>query len=47
MKLDLEAHDLLWGMLVDFLTEDATLWVEEMLKRGDPVVVRRAITSAD
>lgn len=47
MKLELEAHDLLWGMTVDFLTEDAPLWVKEVLQRGDPVVVRRAITSVD
>ena len=47
MKLELEAHDLVWGMTVDFLTEDAPLWVKEVLQRGDPVVVRRAITSVD
>jgi len=47
MKLKLEAHDLLWGMTVNFLTEDAPLWVKEVLQRGDPVVVRRAITSVD
>jgi len=47
MKLELEAHDLLWGMTVDFLAEDAPLWVKEVLQRGDPVVVRRAITSVD
>ncbi|WP_133974049.1 malonate decarboxylase holo-ACP synthase [Acinetobacter calcoaceticus] len=47
MKLVLEAHDLLWGMTVDYLTDDAPLWVKEVLLRGDPVVVRRAITSAD
>lgn len=47
MKLELEAHDLLWGMTVDFLAEDAPLWVKEILQRGDPVVVRRAITSVD
>jgi len=47
MKLVLEAHDLLWGMMVDCLTDDVPLWVEEVLQRGDPVVVRRAITSPD
>ncbi len=47
MKLELEAHDLLWGMTVDCLADDAPLWVREVLLRGDPVVVRREITSAD
>ncbi|MCG9504837.1 MULTISPECIES: malonate decarboxylase holo-ACP synthase [Acinetobacter] len=44
MKLKLEAHDLLWGMTVDCLADDAPHWVREVLQRGDPVVVRRAIT---
>ncbi|WP_032881622.1 malonate decarboxylase holo-ACP synthase [Acinetobacter sp. WC-323] len=47
MKLKLEAHDLLWGMSADALAEDAPLWVKAVLQRGDPVVVRRAITAAD
>lgn len=47
MKLELEAHDLLWGMTVDFLAEDAPLWVKEVLQRGDPVVVRREVTPED
>lgn len=47
MKLKLEAHDLLWGMTVDCLADDAPHWVREVLQRGDPVVVRRAITPAD
>jgi len=47
MKLKLEAHDLLWGMTVDCLVDDAPLWVKEVLLRGDPVVVRRAITPVD
>ncbi|USP39069.1 malonate decarboxylase holo-ACP synthase [Acinetobacter sp. XS-4] len=47
MKLELEAHDLLWGMTVDCLADDAPLWVKEVLQRGDPVVVRRAITPVD
>ncbi|MFV5373891.1 malonate decarboxylase holo-ACP synthase [Acinetobacter calcoaceticus] len=47
MKLDLEAHDLLWGMTADCLADDAPLWVKEVLLRGDPVVVRRAITPLD
>lgn len=47
MKLRLEAHDLLWGMTVDCLADDAPLWVREVLLRGDPVVVRREITPED
>jgi phosphoribosyl-dephospho-CoA transferase len=47
MILDLEAHDLLWGMTADCLADDAPLWVKEVLLRGDPVVVRRAITPLD
>ncbi|GAA5585363.1 phosphoribosyl-dephospho-CoA transferase [Acinetobacter calcoaceticus] len=47
MKLDLEAHDLLWGMAADCLADDAPLWAKEVLLRGDPVVVRRAITPVD
>ncbi|MCH7295041.1 malonate decarboxylase holo-ACP synthase [Acinetobacter higginsii] len=47
MKLELEAHDLLWGMTVSCLADDAPLWLKEVLLRGDPVVVRRAITSVD
>jgi len=47
MKLELEAHDLLWGMTVDCLADDAPLWVKEVLLRGDPVVVRREITPED
>jgi phosphoribosyl-dephospho-CoA transferase len=47
MKLKLEAHDLLWGMTVDCLADDAPHWVKEVVQRGDPVVVRRAMTSID
>lgn len=47
MKLKLEAHDLLWGMTVDCLADDAPLWVKQVLQRGDPVVVRRGITPVD
>ena len=47
MTLKLEAHDLLWGMTVDCLADDAPLWVKEVLLRGDPVVVRREITPVD
>jgi len=47
MKLKLEAHDLLWGMTVDCLADDAPLWVKEVFLRGDPVVVRREITPED
>ncbi|SST06189.1 phosphoribosyl-dephospho-CoA transferase [Acinetobacter baumannii] len=37
MKLKLEAHDLLWGMTVDCLADDAPHWVKEVLQRGDPI----------
>lgn len=47
MSAQLEAHDLLWGMSADALTGDAPLWVKAVLQRGDPVVVRRAITAVD
>ena len=47
MTTQLEAHDLLWGMSADALAEDVPLWVKAVLQRGDPVVVRRAITAAD
>lgn len=47
MTAQLEAHDLLWGMSADALAEDVPLWVKAVLQRGDPVVVRRAITAAD
>ncbi|MFV5624467.1 malonate decarboxylase holo-ACP synthase [Acinetobacter baumannii] len=47
MKLKLEANDLLWGMTVDCLADDAPHWVREVLQRGDPVVVRREITPED
>lgn len=47
MTAQLEAHDLLWGMSADALAEGAPLWVKAVLQRGDPVVVRRAITAAD
>jgi len=47
MKLKLEAHDLLWGLTVDCLADDAPHWVREILQRDVPVVVRRAITPVD
>lgn len=47
MSAQLEAHDLLWGMSADALAGDVPLWVKSVLQRGDPVVVRRAITAAD
>ncbi len=34
-------------MTVDCLADDAPHWVREVLQRGDPVVVRRAITPVD
>ncbi|MBT2296802.1 malonate decarboxylase holo-ACP synthase [Pseudomonas fluorescens] len=39
------AHDLLWGMTPQQLPADAPAWAVESLRRGQPVVVRRAITA--
>ncbi|WP_426118932.1 malonate decarboxylase holo-ACP synthase [Pseudomonas sp. DSP3-2-2] len=36
------AHDLLWGMPVSALPDDAPDWVVEAVRLGHPVVVRRA-----
>ena len=33
MKLKLEAHDLLWGMTVDCLADDAPDWVRGVTTR--------------
>lgn len=38
-----QPHDLLWGMTVTDLPFDAPNWVAQVIQRGDPVVVRRAI----
>lgn len=40
-------HDLLWGLPVHALADDAPDWVAEALSLGHPVVVRRALTAAD
>ncbi len=40
-------HDLLWGLPVRALPDDAPDWVAEALSFGQPVVVRRALTAAD
>ena len=44
--MQLQAHDLLWGMTLDLLDADAPAWVKTVIAQGQPVVVRRAITDA-
>lgn len=39
------AHDLLWGMTAQQLPADAPQWAVESLSAGQPVVVRRALSS--
>ncbi|MBV4521401.1 malonate decarboxylase holo-ACP synthase [Pseudomonas sp. SWRI74] len=41
------AHDLLWGMTPAQLPADAPAWAVESLSAGQPVVVRRALSTAD
>ena len=41
------AHDLLWGMTPAQLPADAPAWAVESLIAGQPVVVRRALSTAD
>ncbi|MDB6144601.1 MAG: mdcG, partial [Pseudomonas sp.] len=40
-------HDLLWGLPVHALAIDAPKWVAEAVSFGQPVVVRRALATAD
>ncbi len=44
---DFMPHDLLWGLTPTQLPEDAPAWVGEALGLGQPVVVRRALTTPD
>lgn len=46
MHMHLQAHDLLWGMTLDFLNKDAPDWVKNTVRQEHPVVVRRALTNA-
>jgi phosphoribosyl-dephospho-CoA transferase len=39
------AHDLLWGMTPEQLPADAPAWVVESIRAGQPVVVRRAVST--
>ncbi len=39
------AHDLLWGMSPEQLPADAPAWVIESISQGQPVVVRRAVST--
>ncbi|AWM94817.1 phosphoribosyl-dephospho-CoA transferase [Pseudomonas sp. 31-12] len=41
------AHDLLWGMTLEQLPMDAPAWVIESIRAGQPVVVRRALSTPD
>lgn len=40
-------HDLLWGMPLSALPDDAPQWCVEVLSLGHPVVVRRALVGVD
>lgn len=42
----MNAHDLLWGMAPDQLSADAPAWARQVLRAGQPVVVRRAVAGA-
>jgi phosphoribosyl-dephospho-CoA transferase len=42
----LVAHDLLWGMTPQQLPADAPAWAVESIRAGQPVVVRRALSTA-
>ncbi|MCU1762695.1 malonate decarboxylase holo-ACP synthase [Pseudomonas sp. 14P_8.1_Bac3] len=39
------AHDLLWGMTPEQLPADAPVWVIDSIRAGQPVVVRRALST--
>ncbi|WP_151811687.1 malonate decarboxylase holo-ACP synthase [Acinetobacter bereziniae] len=39
-----QAHDLLWGLTEQCLPLDVPEWVNHAIQRGDPVVVRRAVS---
>ncbi|MBU6958845.1 malonate decarboxylase holo-ACP synthase [Pseudomonas sp. CVAP len=41
------AHDLLWGLTPEQLPADAPRWAVEVTRKGQPVVVRRALSAAD
>ncbi|HEX8596481.1 MAG TPA: malonate decarboxylase holo-ACP synthase [Pseudomonas sp.] len=43
VELALWPHDLVWGMPVSALPDDAPSWVVEAVELGHPVVVRRAL----
>ncbi|MHA3114980.1 malonate decarboxylase holo-ACP synthase [Acinetobacter sp. ANC 4635] len=42
-----QPHDLLWGMPLSALPEQAPDWVWQAIAAGQPVVVRRAVTESD
>jgi phosphoribosyl-dephospho-CoA transferase len=43
---DVQPHDLLWGMPVSALADDAPDWCLDVIRLGHPVVVRRAHVGA-
>ena len=42
-----QPHDLLWGLPVSALADDAPTWCVEVIRLGHPAVVRRAVVDAD
>lgn len=44
MIMQPQPHDLLWGITVADLASPVPDWVKEVVQRGDPVVMRRAVT---
>ena len=46
MDMQLQPHDLLWGMTFADLPDDCPDWVDDAIQRGDPVVVRRAAAAS-
>ncbi|KAA8734863.1 malonate decarboxylase holo-ACP synthase [Acinetobacter qingfengensis] len=44
MNMQIQAHDLLWGMTSQMLPDDVPDWVNDVITARQPVVVRRAVT---
>jgi phosphoribosyl-dephospho-CoA transferase len=42
-----QPHDLLWGLPVSALADDAPAWCVKVIRLGHPVVVRRALVGAN
>ncbi|MCH4246587.1 MAG: malonate decarboxylase holo-ACP synthase [Acinetobacter populi] len=45
--MQLQPHDLIWGLTCADLPVDIPVWVSQVIERGDPVVMRRAITGSE